>query len=72
MVYRLHSLRSEEAREWLLVSKSARDSKNFSMASDAVLHATALGESSALIHHAKLLFADRQVRVCAAVCAFAS
>ncbi len=64
VVYRLHNLAHEEAREWLVVSKACREAGNYSVAMDAVLNATALGSKKALIHHARLLYAQGQVRKC--------
>ncbi len=62
MVYRLNGLREEEAREWLVVSKACRNARNFPTASDAVLHADRLGAKASLIHHARLLYLEGQVR----------
>ena len=62
VVYRVHGLKVEEAREWLLIAKACREARNFSVATDAVLHATALGAKAALVDHAKLLYFDNQVR----------
>jgi hypothetical protein len=51
-----------EAKDWLLLAKSARAAKHFSMATDAVLHAEALGCKRAVLEHAKLLYSDGQVQ----------
>jgi hypothetical protein len=63
VVYRLHGLKSEEAREWLQLAKACREAQNFSVATDAVLHARSLGAKTAVIAHAKLLYSDNQVHV---------
>lgn len=50
------------AATWLDTAKLAREAGVFDLAYDAVLHATSLGDLTAQVEHAKLLWHDKQYR----------
>ena len=65
VIYREHGLVRECAKEWLGLAKACRQVRNFSVATEAVLSAAGLGAPTAVVEHAKLLYADNQVSTCA-------